>query len=131
MNERTAKLRQASLDAVPSISAERACLLTDFYRSNEGKFSIPVMRARSFLYLCEKKTIYIGDDELIVGERGPEPKAVPTYPELTCHSSEDLRILNSRPKTRYAVTDEAIRTYEEQVIPYWRDRSMRAKIFFR
>ncbi len=35
MNERTAKLRQASLDAVPSISAERACLLTDFYRDNE------------------------------------------------------------------------------------------------
>ncbi len=129
MNERTAKLRQDSLDAVPRISAERACLLTDFYRANEGRFSIPVMRARSFLYLCEEKTIYLGDGELIVGERGPEPKAVPTYPELTCHSSEDLRILNSRPKTRYAVTDETIRTYEEQVIPYWRDRSMRAKIF--
>ena len=52
---------------------------------------MPVMRALAFQYLCEHKTIYLGDDELIVGERGPEPKAVPTYPELTCHSLEDLR----------------------------------------
>jgi len=31
-----------------------------------------------------------------VGERGPFPKAVSTFPELTCHSAEDLKILNSR-----------------------------------
>jgi formate C-acetyltransferase len=129
MNERTSRLRQASLNAEPKISHERACLLTDFYRENDGKFTVPVMRARSFLYLCEHKTIYIGRDELIVGERGPEPKAVPTYPELTCHSTEDLRILNSRPKTSYAVADESIRIYEEQIVPYWRDRTMRDKIF--
>ena len=54
------------------------------------------MRARAFLHLCEHKTLYIGEDELIVGERGPRPKACPTFPELTCHSVEDLEILNSR-----------------------------------
>ncbi len=129
MNERTARLRQASLAAQPRISHERAGLLTEFYRAHEGKYSVPVMRARSFLHLCEHKTIYLGDEELIVGERGPEPKAVPTYPELTCHSVEDLRILNSRPKTSYAVSDETLRVYEQQIIPYWRDRSMRDKIF--
>jgi formate C-acetyltransferase len=129
MNERTARLRQASLAAQPKISHERASLLTDFYRAHDGKYSIPVMRARSFLHLCEHKTIYLGDEELIVGERGPEPKAVPTYPELTCHSVEDLQILNSRPKTCYAVDDETLQVYDQQIIPYWRDRSMRDKIF--
>lgn len=129
MNERTARLRQASLAAQPRISHERASLLTEFYRAHEGKYSVPVMRARSFLHLCEQKTIHLGDEELIVGERGSEPKAVPTYPELTCHSVEDLRILNSRPKTSYAVSDETLRVYEQQIIPYWRDRSMRDKIF--
>ncbi len=129
MNERTARLRRESLDAAPSISHERAGLLTDFYQANEGKYSVPVMRARSFFYLCERKTIYVGDDELIVGERGPQPKLVPTYPELTCHSAEDLRILNSRPKTSYAVSDECVRVCEKKIIPYWRDRSMRDKIF--
>ena len=129
MSERTARLRQASLDAVPSVSHERASLLTEFYRENEGKFSVPGMRARSFYHLCQHKTIYLGDEELIVGERGPRPKAVPTYPELTCHSLEDLDILNSRPKTAYAVPAECREVYATEIIPYWRGRSMRDKIF--
>lgn len=88
-----------------------------------------MLRAKFFHYLCENKTIFIGNEELIVGERGPSPKAVPTFPELTCHSSEDLRILNDRDMTRYTVADQDIRQYEERVIPYWRGRSMRERIF--
>jgi formate C-acetyltransferase len=129
MNERTAGLRQESLDAVPCISPERANLLTDFYQANEGKYSVPVMRAKSFHYLCEHKTIFLGKDELIVGERGPWPKATPTYPELTCHSLEDLRILNSRPKVNYLVDDECFKLYTEKIIPYWCERSIRTKLF--
>ena len=129
MNQRTENLRCESLDAVPSISPERALLMTRFYRQNEGRYSVPVMRAKAFLHLCRNKTIHIGEDELIVGERGPRPKAVPTYPELTCHSLEDLHILDSRPKTWYRVDEECLRAYDEEVIPYWRGRSMRDRMF--
>src|SRR5512139_2553111 len=129
MNQRTEALRRHSLDARPSISAERALLLTRFYRENDGRWSVPVMRARAFLDLCRKKAIHLGEDELIVGERGPAPKAVPTFPELTCHSVEDLRILDSRPKTSYAVAPEVIEAYEREVIPYWRGRSLRDRLF--
>ena len=129
MNPRTARLRQESLDAVPTISAERALLLTEFYRENLGRLSTPLLRAKSFLHLCAKKTLFLGEGELIVGERGPLPKAVPTYPELTCHSLEDLRVLDSRPKTWYRVPPEVLTAYEETVIPYWRGRSMRDHIF--
>jgi formate C-acetyltransferase len=129
MNDRTEYLRHESLEARPSISCERAALMTDFYREHDGKHSPPVMRALSFLHLCRNKTLCIGEGELIVGERGPRPKAVPTYPELTCHSLEDLRILNSRPKTSYAVDEECVRVYEEKIIPYWRGRSIRDRIF--
>jgi pyruvate formate-lyase/glycerol dehydratase family glycyl radical enzyme len=129
MNPRTEALRRRSLDTRPSISAERAVLLTRFYRENDGRFSVPVMRARSFLDVCEKKTLYLGEGELIVGERGPAPKAVPTFPELTCHSLEDLRILDSRPKTSYAVAPDVLEAYEREVIPYWRGRSLRDRLF--
>ena len=129
MNPRTARLRQESLDAVPTISAERALLLTEFYRENLGRLSTPLLRARSFLHLCANKTLYLGEGELIVGERGPLPKAVPTYPELTCHSVEDLTVLDSRPKTWYRVAPDVLAVYEETVIPYWRGRSMRDQIF--
>ncbi len=129
MNARIARLKQQSLEARPSISPERASLMTDFYRANEGRYSSAVVRAKSFFYLCEHKTIYIGEDELIVGERGPRPKAAPTYPELTCHSIEDLKILNSRPKTHYDVDDECLGIYQQKIIPYWRGRAIRDRIF--
>ncbi len=129
MTSRTETLRCRSLEAKPSISSERAVLLTAFYREHEGRHSPPVMRALAFRHLCEHKTLYLGEDELIVGERGPAPKEVPTFPELTCHSLEDLRILNSRPKTSYAVPDAVVDDYERIVIPYWQGRSMRDKIF--
>lgn len=129
MNARITKLREKSLNTRPGISCERAELMTTFYQNNQGKYSIPVMRARAFHYLCEHKTIYLGEDELIVGERGPFPKAVPTYPELTCHSLDDLKILNSRPKTHYDVDEACLKVYEEKIIPFWQGRSMREIIF--
>jgi len=104
-------------------------LLTEFYREHEGLHPVPILRALAFQYLCEHKTIWIGEDELIVGERGPRPKSVPTFPELTCHSLEDLRILTAREKTRYRVPEECIDDYEHTVIPYWNDRSLRGQLF--
>jgi trans-4-hydroxy-L-proline dehydratase len=129
MNERVQALRDRSLAGRPSLSSERAVLLTEFYQAEEGRHSVPVLRALAFKYLCEHKSIYIGTDELIVGERGPEPLAVSTFPELTCHSIEDLRILDSRAKTSYAVSEAVIEDYEKTVIPYWQTRSLRERIF--
>ncbi|MDJ0624279.1 MAG: pyruvate formate lyase family protein, partial [Desulfocapsaceae bacterium] len=129
MNARIARLRKLSFEAQPALSIERALLETEFYQKNNGKYSLPVMRAMFFKYLCERKTLYIGEDELIVGERGPAPKVVPTFPELTCHSGEDLHILNTRSMTSYAIAEGDIATYVEKVVPYWTGRSMRDRIF--
>jgi len=103
--------------------------MTQFYRENMYKYSVPVLRALNFKHLCERKTLYIGEDELIVGERGPFPKAVPTFPELTCHSVEDLKILDSRSMTRYAVSKETMTIYEREIIPFWRGRNLRERVF--
>lgn len=129
MNERVARLRKMSFESEPSISAERALLVTEFYKENHGKYSLPVLRALNFKNLCEKKTIYIGEDELIVGERGPFPKAVSTFPELTCHSIEDFKILDSRHMTRYGVSDDTVEIYKNTIIPYWQGRTMRDRVF--
>jgi formate C-acetyltransferase len=130
MGERVARLRQQSLDARPVISTERAELLTEFYRQDSAVLrSAAMRRALAFKYLMEHKTVYIGADELIVGEKGPAPKATPTYPELCCHSLADLDILNSRAKIPFAVSPEAFRVYAETIIPFWQGRSMRDLIF--
>ncbi|MFH1718600.1 MAG: trans-4-hydroxy-L-proline dehydratase [Planctomycetota bacterium] len=130
MNERVAKLREQSVEIRPYISTERAELMTEFYSGDVPlRESVPVCRALSFKYLMEHKTICINDGELIVGERGPAPKATPTYPELCCHSMEDLRILNSRERTPFVVTDEVKEIYEEKIIPFWTGKTMREKVF--
>lgn len=129
MNDRIKRLRQQNFDTPTTLSIERALIETAFYKENYGKMPIAVLRARNFYEICKKKTLYIGDDELIVGERGPLPKAVPTFPELTCHSVEDLHTLNERELQRYTISQEDIDTYEREVIPYWKGKTQRERIF--
>lgn len=129
LSDRVARLKQQSLDAVPVLSAERARLMTEFYASASTLESVPVRRARSFQYLMEQKTICILPGELIVGEKGDAPKATPTYPELCCHSLQDLDILDTRQKIPFKVTEETRRLYAERIIPFWQGRSMRERIF--
>ncbi|HPZ93032.1 MAG TPA: glycyl radical protein [Bacillota bacterium] len=128
MTERVRKLRHESLEAIPYISTERAELITEFYENNRIH-SAPITRALAFKYLLEKKKICINSGELIVGERGPAPKATPTYPELCCHSLEDLEILHTREKIPFAVSPETRQVYQERIIPFWEGRSIRDLIF--
>lgn len=130
MNDRIKRLREQSLNAEETISIERARLLTEFYSGGQAeKYSTPVARAKAFKYILEHKELYLGEDELIVGERGPSPKATPTYPELCTHSIEDFDMLHNREKISFKV-DEEIKKYQfEEVIPFWNGRSIRDRIF--
>jgi pyruvate formate-lyase/glycerol dehydratase family glycyl radical enzyme len=130
MTERVQRLRAQSLAARPAIDCERADLITEFYRTGAGgAASAPLQRALWFRYLTERCTVHVGDHELIVGEKGPEPKQTPTYPELCCHSLEDLDLLDGRAKIPFAVSPATRRVYAETVIPFWHGRSMRDLIF--
>ena len=129
MNDRVRRLHQQSIDTPTTLTIERALIETAFYKEWYGKMPNCILRARNFYEICNKKTIYIGDDELIVGERGPVPKAVPTFPELTCHTVEDLHTLNDRELQPYLISQEDIDTYEREVIPYWQGRTQRERIF--
>ena len=129
MNSRIQLLREQSLNAINRISAERGILITEFYK-NHIAFgdSIPVQRAKSFRYILENKYLCINDMELIVGERGPAPKATPTYPEITVHSLKDLEILNTREKVWFRVDDETREAFEKTIIPFWNGRSNRDRV---
>jgi len=130
MNERIRKLRQQSLEAKPTLDAERARLLTEFYKASEGRDLSHAMRhALAFRHIMENKAVVINDGEFIVGERGPAPKATPTYPEVCIHSLQDLVWLNDRKKTAFASDEATRRFYAEEIIPYWRGRSQRERIF--
>ena len=128
-SSRIERLRQQNFDTPTTLSIERALIETEFYKQNYGTMPTPILRARNFYEICKKKTLYIGVDELIVGERGPLPKAVPTFPELTCHSVEDLHTLDQRELQSYHISQKDIDAYEREVIPYWKGKTQRERIF--
>ena len=129
MTARVARLRQQSLDAMPTLSSERARLITDWYASHTDDMSAPLRRALAFRHLLERVTVRIHPDELIVGEKGPLPKAAPTYPELCCHTLDDLDILDAREKTSFRVSAAERDAYAGTIIPFWKGRTMRERIF--
>jgi len=132
MNERIKKLRKQSRSAIPYLSLERALLITEFYKKGAAhSYTAPVARAKAFEYILKNKEICFNDGELIVGERGPEPKAAPTYPEICCHTLNDLEILDSRDNISFKVQDEVWQKSRDIIIPFWRGKTIREKIFSR
>lgn len=124
MNDRIKKLRKQSVGIEPSISIERAILVTEAYEKYQNKVSIPVLRALTFKYIMENKELVINDGELIVGERGPSPQATPTYPEICCHTLEDFEQLDKRERTYYRVSEEAFKVQADTIIPFWKDKTI-------
>jgi trans-4-hydroxy-L-proline dehydratase len=130
MNSRITNLRTNSLEAINTLSSERALLVTEFYKSIAGQdIPVPIQRAMAFRHLMENKSICILPDELIVGKRGPTPKSAPTYPEISLHSLEDLEILHNRPKVSFKVDETTRNAYRDVIIPFWKGKTQRDRVF--
>lgn len=127
--ERIAHLREISdRECQPSISMERAVLLTEAYKKWEGTCSVPVLRGRAFKYIMENRALYLERGALIVGEKGHRPWAAPTFPELCCHTMDDFANMHNRERVFFHVTEEDRRIQEEVIIPYWKDRAMMGRM---
>ncbi|AJQ29557.1 trans-4-hydroxy-L-proline dehydratase [Pelosinus fermentans] len=128
MNERIRKLRNQSLMVEPHLSIERARLVTEAYEKHLGKVETPILRALTFQHIMENKTLCINEGELIVGEKGEQPQYAPSFPELCCHTEEDLEVMDQRDKIFFKVDDAAKKLQREKIIPFWENRSMRKNI---
>ncbi|MGL5348262.1 MAG: trans-4-hydroxy-L-proline dehydratase [Peptostreptococcaceae bacterium] len=126
--ERTKKLRKESVESVTHISIERAKLFTEAYKIYEGSVETPLLRALAFKHYMENRTLCINDGELIVGEKGEVPQGAPTYPELCCHTMEDLDVMDQRKYISFKVSEEVKNTHKEEIIPFWEKRQLRKKI---
>ena len=128
MNERIKKLRKLSLDTPAHIDMERAESMTKTYEAFEGSLSIPELRAQVLKDYFATKTLYIGEGELIVGEKGDSPQASPTFPELCCHTMEDMHVMNDRELISFKVKEKDFEKQEKVMIPFWDKRCIRNKI---
>lgn len=128
MNDRIRNLRKQSIETKAFIDMERARLFTEAYKLYEGTVSIPELRALSLRHYFQNKTLCINEGELIVGEKGCAPQGTPTFPELCCHTVQDLQVMNERELINFKVHNTDLEFHKENIIPYWEKRCIRHKI---
>ncbi|MHA1298590.1 MAG: glycyl radical protein [Candidatus Helarchaeota archaeon] len=125
--KRTKQLKERLLNERNEICIERARLLTESYRKTEGEH--PYIRfSKAFKNILENMTIFIQDDELIVGNRTSKPKGGPLYPEIRVDWIEsDIDTISTRKTQPQFISEPDIRELKEEIIPYWKDKTIRSK----
>ncbi|MDO4546573.1 MAG: formate C-acetyltransferase/glycerol dehydratase family glycyl radical enzyme [Clostridia bacterium] len=119
---RTSLLNGRMLGVVPEICVERADLVTQSYRASEGEPYI-IRRAKALRYLLENMTIFIDDEELIVGNHAKKPRCAPLFPEFGLLDERELELMPVRKVDTLRVSDEDVRHITEDINPYWKARS--------
>ncbi len=76
------------------ICPERAQIFTESMKKTEGE-PIVLRRAKGFYEVLANMSLYVDEDELIVGNQASKPKSSPIYPE---YSIEWLKNDKLKPK---------------------------------
>jgi formate C-acetyltransferase len=120
---RVERLKKRLLSVRPEMDLENARLLTEGFREAEG-LPLVVRKAHAFRKQCAEKTIFIGDDELIVGNSGSKVRGGILCADA-CWSvlNDELETISTRRYDPFYLRDEDRKTFEDVVRPYWRGRS--------
>ncbi|WP_059070257.1 glycyl radical protein [Mediterraneibacter massiliensis] len=121
--ERTQKLNTAMRDVKPAICIERAKLITESYKQTEGMPHI-IRRAKALKYLLEHMTIFIDEEELIVGNHASHPRSAPLFPEFGGFSKKELDMMPTRKVDTLQITEEEKKILLNEIYPYWKNKSI-------
>lgn len=127
MTERIARLRKRLFEQEPKICSERCKLFTESMKKDYAK-PIAIRRANAFYHVLDKMTVWVKDDELIVGNQAKWPKASPIYPEYSNKwiidemNGKPFR-WEDRPGDKFYVDDDVKEDLIE-CIEYWKDKAL-------
>lgn len=122
---RIAKLRRTILESVPTVGVERGRLVTEAYQENEAR-PILIKRALALQKLLNHLTIYINEDDLLVGNQGHAPRCPPIYPENLVGWMEDegeMDRMEARRVNPLRIPKE-IRPELKALARYWKGRTL-------
>ncbi len=127
MTPRVEKLRNDLVDTVPSICSERAKIFTESMKKTEG-LPIEKRKAKAFFDVLNHMSIYVRDNELIVGNQGSKPRSAPVYPEFAVdwivrEFKGDPYRYDERPNDVYEYDAETENEIMETV-EYWKGKTL-------
>ena len=125
-------LREKALDAKPFVCVERARYFTESYKNHEEE-NIYVKKALALKNLLEKMTLYISDEELIIGNNSSGPRGSVVAPEysanwLSKELEDDLRAPDKRPQDKHLITDEVKQELINSILPFWLDKTVESNV---
>lgn len=125
---RVEALKKQLLDQPRYLSCEQAVIITEANRAHQGEPE-PVIRAWELREALRKISIEILPGERIVGNRCVGVRSGIVFPRCGLLWIEgELETLPDRKQDPFRVKEEDARIYREQVLPYWKDRTLEGMI---
>src|SRR5512137_121766 len=123
--ERTAKLKQAYMQHIPNLCADRSLLVTESYRETEAL--PPVLRqALAFAKVLSEMPIWIQDGELIVANIASKPRGAFLFPEYDdAWLKKELDTFSTRKVDPWLLSDED-KARLKSCMEYWKGRTLAA-----
>ena len=121
--ERVKRLKKEIVEAMPVIETERARLVTEAFKENEGLSPI-MRRAKVMEKLLNKMQVTIRDDELIVGTAAEHPRSSEIGIEFSVDWLEpEYDTLATRDNDAFIITDEA-KAEMLELAKYWKGKTL-------
>ena len=115
---RVTKTLDRFLNTAPAVCAERAVLITESYKETEGQ-PMPIRRAKALEKILSEMSIFIQDDELIVGNQCSMPRSAPIFPEFSCKwVEEELDRLEKRTADVFLISED-VKSKLREAFTYW------------
>ena len=121
--KRVERLKERLLNTRPEMDLENAHLLTEGFREAEG-LPLILRKARAIRKQCAEKTIFISEDEMIVGNSGSKLRG-----GILCADScwsvldDELESIGSRAYDPFYLRQEDKELFLREIKPYWQGRS--------
>jgi pyruvate formate-lyase/glycerol dehydratase family glycyl radical enzyme len=120
---RVREARQRVLSTVPSICLEKAKIMTEVFMKTEAEPRV-MRQAKAFRETCERKTIFIQDDELIVSSPASKIRAGILGPDTDYWIlSDEVDTISTREQDPYLITEDQKKLFKEFIEPYWKGKS--------
>ncbi len=127
--ERGQRLRKRVISVDPHICIERARIVTQSYKETEGEHVL-VRRARAFDNILKGISVYILDDELIVGHQAGKQRSAPLFPEFAVEwVNQEIDTFETRPQDRFITPEAVKREFREEIYPYWKGKTLSDRLY--
>jgi formate C-acetyltransferase len=107
----------------PRVDVERGLYFTQSFRETEGQPLI-LRWAKALKHYAKNATVYIDDDQLVVGRSGGKGRYGILYPELDGNTlAEAVESLPAREVSPFEISAADAKIVTEEIAPYWQGKT--------